>query len=144
MFQHLKAHSLETSLGPVRHLHAPLLHRYCTCSKSQPFLGWHSSARFLASRRTLPHVSLLMPLISLLMARFNSGQVLRITIHPSNTYLSTSSQPQGHRLVCYERQWHHRDILVQELQLHDGDRDNRALHKHLKQVRRGARSNRWR
>ena len=68
----LNAHSLEISLGPVRHLHAPLLHCYSRCSKSPPFLEWHGSAHFLASRRTLRHVSLLMSLTSLLMSRFCS------------------------------------------------------------------------
>ena len=108
----------------------PITHRYSTCSKSQSFLEWHSSARFPASRR-LSYVSLVMPLTSLLMARFSYVcQVLRITLQ-----ISTSSQPQGHRLVCYE--------LQRELQWHDDDRDNRELHQHLEQLSGGARSDRW-
>ena len=66
-------HSSEISVRPVRHFHATLLHCYSTCWKSPPFLEWHSSARFPASQRTSPQVSLLMPPTSLLMSRFSSA-----------------------------------------------------------------------
>ena len=127
-------------MRPVRYLDAPLPRRYRTWSESQPFLEWHSSARFPASRRTSPHVSWLMALNSLLMSRFSS---VRSCGSPFTLQIGTFSQPQDHRLVCYEHQRHHRAILVRELQWHDDDLDKRVLHQHLKQVAGEARSSRW-
>ena len=62
---------LDFFLPPLWHLRSLLLNRYSTCSKSPPF-EWHSFAHFPASQRTLPHVSPLMPLTSLVASRFRS------------------------------------------------------------------------
>ena len=75
------------------------------------FLQGHSAARFPLPE-SIHHASLLMPLTSLLIGRFSSVRFCESLII---LHISTSSQPQSHRLVCNERQWHQWVILVREL-----------------------------